>query len=88
MKPVSRRRTSKVGPGRFNQTMSMNQEKTKEGGKLNINTHKLFCVLLEISFTHEPSSDTSIGERFMGNKKIPTHTQYLSMVMITYERGE
>ena len=88
MKPVSRKRTSNVGLGRFNPTIPPNKEKTKEGRKLNINAHKLFCVLLEISSTHEPSSNTIVGEHCMGDKKVPTHTQYLSMVMIIYERGE
>ena len=30
--------------------------------------------------------EVSVGERGMGNKKFPTHTQDLSMVMSIYER--
>ena len=75
MKPVSRKRTSNVGPSRFNPTIPRNQEKTKEGSKTLITAHKNFCVLLEKTSTHEPSSDTTVGERRMGNKKIPTRTK-------------
>ena len=74
MKPVSRKRTSNVGPSRFDPTIPRNQEKTKEGSKTRITAHKNFCVLLEITSTHEPSSDTTVGERRMGNKKI-LHTR-------------
>ena len=56
VKPVSRKRTSNIGLVRLNPTIPPNQEKTKEGSKWNINAHKLFCVLLEISSMHEPSS--------------------------------
>ena len=75
MKPVSRKRTSNVGPSRFDPTIPRNQEKTKEGSKTHINAHKNFCVLLKKTYTHEPSSDTTVGERRMGNKKIPTRTK-------------
>ena len=75
MKPVSRKRTSNVGPSRFNPTIPRNQEKTKEGSKTHITAHKNFCVLLEKTSTHEPSSDTTVGERRMGNKKFPTRTK-------------
>ena len=68
MKPVSRKRTSNVGPSRFDPTIPRNQEKTKEGNKTHITAHKNFCVLLEKTSTHEPSSDTTVGERRMGNK--------------------
>ena len=36
---------------------------------------KNFCVLLEKTSTHETSSDTTVGERRMGNKKFPTRTK-------------
>ena len=75
MKPVSRKRTSNVGPSRFDPTIPQNQEKTKEGSRTHITAHKNFCVLLEKTSTHEPSSDTTVGERRMGNKKIPTRTK-------------
>ena len=75
MKPVSLKRTSNVGPGRFNPTIPSNRENTKEGSKSNINAHKNFCVLLEKTSTHEPGSDTTVGERRMGNKKFPTRTK-------------
>src|SRR6187399_537799 len=42
--------------------------KTKEGSNLNINVHKPFCVLLVKASTQDPSSDTTVGERCMGNK--------------------
>ena len=75
MKPVSRKRTSNVGPSRFDPTILRNQEKTKEGSKTHITAHKNFCVLLEKTSTHEPSSDTTVGERRMGNKNFPTRTK-------------
>ena len=75
MKPVSRKRTSNVGPSRFNPTIPRNQEKTKEGSKTHITAHKNFCVLLEKTSTHEPGSDTTVGERRMGNKNFPTRTK-------------
>ena len=75
MKPVSRKRTSNVGPSRFNPTIPRNQEKTKEGSKTHITAHKNFCVLLEKTSMHEPSSDTTLGERRMGNKNFPTRTK-------------
>ena len=56
MKPVSRKRTSNVGPSRFDPTIPRNQEKTKEGSKTHITAHKNFCVLLEKTSTHEPGS--------------------------------
>ena len=46
--------------------------KTKEGSNLNINAHKPLCVLLVKASTQEPSSDTIVGERCMGNKNFPT----------------
>ena len=75
MKPVSRKRTSNVGPSRFNPTIPRNQEKTKEGSKTHITAHKNFCVLLEKISTHEPSCDTTVGERLMGNKNFPSRTK-------------
>ena len=75
MKPVSHNRTSKVGLGRFNPAIPPNRGKNKEGSKSNINAHKNFCVLLEITSTHEPGSETTIGESCMGKKKFPTHTK-------------
>ena len=75
MKPVTRKRTSNVGLRRFDPTIPRNQEKTKEGSKTHITAHKNFCVLLEKTSTHEPSSDTTVGERRMGNKKFPTRTK-------------
>ena len=75
MKPVSHKRTSNVGPSRFDQTIPQNQEKTKEGSKSHITAHKNFCVLLEMTSTHEPGSDTSVRECRMGNKKFPTRTK-------------
>ena len=75
MKPVSRKRTSNVGPSRFNPTIPRNQEKTKEGSKTHITAHKNFCVLLEKTSTHEPSSHATVGERRMGNKNFPTRTK-------------
>ena len=71
MKLVSRKRARNVGPSRFDPTIPRNQEKTKEGSKTHITAHKTFCVLLEKTSTHEPSSDTTVGERRMGNKKFP-----------------
>ena len=56
MKPVSRKRTSYVGSGRFNPTIPPNQEKTKEDSKSNITVHNTLCVVLEMTSTHEPSS--------------------------------
>ena len=49
--------------------------KTKEGSNLNINAHKLLCVLLVIASTQRPSSDTTVGERCMGNKNFPMLTK-------------
>ena len=84
MKPVSRKRTSNVGPSRFDPTIPRNQEKTKEGSKTHITAHKNFCVLLEKTSTHEPSSDTTVGERRVG-KKSYAHAIPI-MVMFIYER--
>ena len=75
MKPVSRKRTSNVGPSRFNPTIPRNQEKTKEGSKTHITAHKNLYVLLEMTSTQEPSSDTSVGELRMGNKYFHTRTK-------------
>ena len=66
---------SNVGLSRFGPRIPRNQEKTKEGSKSHITAHKKICVLLEMTSTHESRSDTTVGERRMGNKKFPTHTK-------------
>ena len=45
-------------------------------------------VIMDEAHNFLLSMHPGVGERSMGNKKFPTHTQYLSMVMIIYERGE
>ena len=76
MKPVSRKRTSNVGPSRFNPTIPRNQEKTKEGSKTHITAHKKTFVFysrrhLRMNLAH----DATVGERRMGNKNFPTRTK-------------
>ena len=86
MKPVSHKRTSNVGPSRFNPTIPRNQEKTMEGSKTHITAHKNFCVLLEKTSTHEPSSDTTVGN-VAWETKIFLRARRPIMVMSIYERG-
>ena len=47
-----------------------------------------FVFYLRYHLRMNLAHDATIGEHPMGNKKFPTHTQYLSIVMIIYERGE
>ena len=86
MEPVSRKRTSNVGPRRFIPQYRWNKKRPREEA-IWITMPTNSFVFYSWSHLHiDLAHDATVGERHMGNKIFPTHTQDLSMVMSIYER--
>ena len=84
VEPVSRKHTRNVSLGRFIQ--QYRRTKVRHAGKkYDLYRPQLTCVLLvHMTSTHKPGSDTTIGER-SNLKKIRTR---MIMMMHSNERGE
>ena len=79
MEPVSRKRTCKVGPGRFIPRCRRNKIILVVARKIdNIYAHNCFVFYSCIETTHRPGSDTTVGDRIR-NLKFSTHHQDQSM---------
>ena len=86
MEPVSRKHTSKVGLGHFIPQYRWIKKRPREEA-IWISTPTNSFVFYSWSHLHiDLAHDATVGESCMGNKKFPTHTQDLSMVMSIYER--
>ena len=88
MEPVSRKRTSKVGPGRFIPQCRRIKIGLVTVSKLNKPTPTTTCVLLvHRIYTIDLAHDATIGER-SNNSKFSTHHQDQSMEILATREGE